>query len=77
MTLDDVDALVFDFDSVLTNNLVNLNQEGIKIVIFSRADGAFDALRKLNKPEYIINREKFCHGNACKKIKDSINTRSV
>lgn len=59
MTLDDVDALVFDFDGVLTNNLVNLNQEGVESVTCSRADGlAFDALRKLNKPAYILSTEK-------------------
>ena len=59
MTLDDIDAFVFDFDGVLTNNLVYLNQEGVESVACSRADGlAFDVLRKLNKPAYILSTEK-------------------
>jgi len=59
MTLDDIDALVFDFDGVLTNNFVYLNQEGMESVVCSRADGlAFDVLRKLNKPAFILSTEK-------------------
>jgi 3-deoxy-D-manno-octulosonate 8-phosphate phosphatase (KDO 8-P phosphatase) len=59
MNLDDIDALVFDFDGVLTNNLVYLNQEGVESVSCSRADGlAFDVLRKLNKPAFILSTEK-------------------
>ena len=59
MILDDIDALVFDFDGVLTNNLVYLNQEGVESVACSRADGlAFDVLRKLNKPAFILSTEK-------------------
>ena len=59
MTLDDIDAFVFDFDGVLTNNLVYLNQEGVESVACSRADGlAFDVLRKLNKPAFILSTEK-------------------
>ena len=59
MILDDIDALVFDFDGVLTNNLVYLNQEGVESVSCSRADGlAFDVLRKLNKPAFILSTEK-------------------
>jgi 3-deoxy-D-manno-octulosonate 8-phosphate phosphatase (KDO 8-P phosphatase) len=59
MTLDDIDALVFDFDGVLTNNIVYLNQEGVESVACSRADGlAFDVLRKLNKPVFILSTEK-------------------
>ncbi len=59
MILDNIDALVFDFDGVLTNNLVYLNQEGVESVACSRADGlAFDVLRKLNKPAFILSTEK-------------------
>ncbi|MDB0021101.1 HAD hydrolase family protein [Candidatus Pseudothioglobus singularis] len=59
MILDDIDALVFDFDGVLTNNLVYLNQEGEESVACSRADGlAFDVLRKLNKPTFILSTEQ-------------------
>jgi YrbI family 3-deoxy-D-manno-octulosonate 8-phosphate phosphatase len=54
-----IDALVFDFDGVLTNNLVHLNSNGIESVVCSRADGlAFDVLRKLEKPTYILSTEK-------------------
>ena len=58
ITLDDFDALLFDFDGVLTNNLVHLSQDGKESVSCSRADGlAFDVLRKLKKPAYIISSE--------------------
>ena len=59
MTLDDIDAFVFDFDGVLTDNLVYLDQNGVECVSCSRADGlAFDVLRKLNKPAFILSTEK-------------------
>jgi 3-deoxy-D-manno-octulosonate 8-phosphate phosphatase (KDO 8-P phosphatase) len=59
MILDDIDAFVFDFDGVLTNNLVIVDQNGKESVSCSRADGlAFDVLRKLNKPAYILSTEK-------------------
>ena len=58
LTLDDIDAFVFDFDGVLTNNLVHLNQDGKEWVSCSRSDGlAFDVLRKLEKPSYILSTE--------------------
>ena len=48
--LGDIDAFVFDFDGVLTNNLLYLDQGGKKSVICNLADGlAFDVLQKLNK----------------------------
>ena len=59
MILDSIDALVVDFDGVLTNNLVYLNQEGVESVACSRADGlAFDVLRKIKKPTFILSTEK-------------------
>ena len=59
MILDNIDALVFDFDGVLTNNLVYLSQTGEESVACSRSDGlAFDVLRKLNKPAFILSTEK-------------------
>jgi len=59
ISLDDFDALVFDFDGVLTNNLVHLDQDGREWVSCSRADGlAFDVLRKLEKPACILSTEK-------------------
>ena len=59
MTLDNIDAFVFDFDGVLTNNFVYMDQNGIESVACSRADGlAFDVLRRLNKPSFILSTEK-------------------
>ena len=59
VSLDDIDALVFDFDGVMTNNLVHFDQDGKEWVSCSRADGlAFDVLRKLGKPAYILSTEK-------------------
>ncbi len=59
ISLDNIDVFIFDFDGVLTNNLVHLDQNGKESVSCSRADGlAFDLLRKLNKPAYILSTEK-------------------
>jgi len=57
--LENLDVLVFDFDGVLTNNLVHLDQNGNEWVSCHRGDGlAFDSLRKLNKPVFILSTEK-------------------
>lgn len=57
--LNDIDALVFDFDGVLTNNQVLVDQNGLEFVFCSRGDGlAFDVLKKLKKPAYILSTEK-------------------
>ncbi len=57
--MNNIDAFVFDFDGVLTNNLVHLNQDGNEWVSCSRADGlAFDVLHELGKPSYILSTEK-------------------
>lgn len=54
-----IDAFIFDFDGVLTDNFVYLDQDGVEQVRCSRADGlAFDVLRKLKKPVYILSTEK-------------------
>ena len=54
-----IELMVFDFDGVLTNNLVHLDQNGTELVSCSKSDGlAFDALRKLKKPVHIISTEK-------------------
>lgn len=54
-----VDAFIFDCDGVLTNNCVYVDEHGKETVRFSRADGlAFNALRKLDKPTYILSSEK-------------------
>jgi len=44
-----VDVIIFDFDGVLTDNSVYLNDSGEEWVKCSRSDGlAFDVLRKLS-----------------------------
>lgn len=59
MIFEDIDAFVFDFDGVLTNNIVWIDENGRESVSCSRADGlAFDVLKKLNKPAYILSTEK-------------------
>tara|TARA_B100000482_G_scaffold116787_1_gene84381 strand:- start:700 stop:1200 length:501 start_codon:yes stop_codon:yes gene_type:complete len=57
--LNQIDAFIFDFDGVLTNNKVFVDTNGNETVLCSRADGlAFDALRVLNKPCFILSTEK-------------------
>ena len=59
LNIDEIEAFIFDFDGVLTNNLVHIDQNGKEWVSCSRADGlAFDVLRKLQKPAYILSTEK-------------------
>ena len=59
INIEDIDVIFFDFDGVLTNNLVHLDNEGNEWVSCSRADGlAFDVLNKINKPTYILSTEK-------------------
>ena len=59
LSIDSIDAFIFDFDGVLTNNHVLISESGNESVNCSRADGlAFDVLNKLNKPTYIISTEK-------------------
>jgi len=59
ISIDKIDAFFFDFDGVLTNNIVHLNQEGKESVSCSRADGlAFDVLHKIKKPAFILSTEK-------------------
>jgi len=61
MILSEIDALIFDFDGVLTNNSVYLSQTGEESVLCSRSDGlAFDVSRKINKPAFILSTEKSC-----------------
>jgi YrbI family 3-deoxy-D-manno-octulosonate 8-phosphate phosphatase len=54
-----ITAIVCDFDGVLTDNFVYLDQAGTESVRCSRADGlAFDALRALGIPVVILSTEK-------------------
>ncbi len=57
--LENLDAIIFDFDGVLTDNRVYIDQNGAELVSCSRSDGlAFDVLRALGKPTYILSAEK-------------------
>lgn len=57
--LDDLSAFVFDFDGVLTDNKVLIDEIGNESVYCNRSDGlAFDVLHKLNKPIFILSTEK-------------------
>jgi 3-deoxy-D-manno-octulosonate 8-phosphate phosphatase (KDO 8-P phosphatase) len=57
--IDEIDAFIFDFDGVLTNNLVHLDKDGNEFVTCSRADGlGFNVLKILKKPTFIISTEK-------------------
>lgn len=59
MNINNLEALIFDFDGVLTDNLVYVNQNGDEIVSCSRSDGlAFDVLHKMGMPVYILSTEK-------------------
>lgn len=59
LTIEEIDLFVFDFDGVLTDNFVYLDQNGLESVRCSRADGlAFDVLQKLKKSVYILSTEK-------------------
>ena len=58
MNINEIDALVFDFDGVLTDNKVLVHEDGSESVLCNRADGlAFDVLRKLKMPTYILSTE--------------------
>ncbi len=57
--LENLDAIIFDFDGVLTDNRVYLDSNGAEFVSCNRGDGlAFDVLRVLDKPTYILSTEK-------------------
>jgi len=59
LSLDQIDALVFDFDGVLTDNTVFLDEDGREWVRCNRSDGlAFNELQKLGVKSYIISSEK-------------------
>jgi len=54
-----LDAIVFDFDGVLTDNRVWTDQDGREMVACSRADGlAFDVLRRLPLKLFILSTEQ-------------------
>ena len=59
INIENIDLIVFDFDGVLTDNKVIIDQNGNENVICSRSDGlGFDVLKKLGKSACIISSEK-------------------
>ncbi len=59
LNINNIEMFIFDFDGVLTNNLVFVDENGKESISCNRADGiAFEALRKLNKTVYILSTEK-------------------
>ena len=55
----DIQTLIFDFDGVLTDNRVYVDQNGKELVQCSRADGlAFDVFKKLDYTLFILSTEK-------------------
>ena len=57
--LEDLDAIVFDFDGVLTDNFVYVGAEGAEFVRCTRADGlAFDVLRRRPVKLFILSTER-------------------
>jgi 3-deoxy-D-manno-octulosonate 8-phosphate phosphatase (KDO 8-P phosphatase) len=59
INLTEIDAIIFDFDGVLTDNKVLLDENGKEWVTCHRGDGlAFDVFRKLKLAVYIVSTEK-------------------
>lgn len=58
ISIDGVDAIIFDFDGVLSDNYVQVDETGKEYVRCSRADGlAFDTFRKLGLKTMILSTE--------------------
>jgi len=56
--INELEAIVFDFDGVLTDNKVYVNENGQETVCCSRADGlAFDVLRQFHLKMFILSTE--------------------
>lgn len=58
ISLDLLEAIIFDFDGVLTDNRVFVDQTGREMVCCNRGDGiAFDVLRKTHVKLFILSTE--------------------
>ncbi|MFC1822584.1 KdsC family phosphatase [Thermodesulfobacteriota bacterium] len=58
LSLKQIDAIIFDFDGVLTDNRVYIDQNGREMVCCHRGDGlAFDVLRKKTIKLFILSTE--------------------
>tara|TARA_B100000427_G_C15510134_1_gene595776 strand:- start:1959 stop:2465 length:507 start_codon:yes stop_codon:yes gene_type:complete len=59
ISIEGLEIIIFDFDGVLTNNKVYLNEKGEEFVSCNRSDGlAFKALNEMNKRVIIVSSEK-------------------
>jgi 3-deoxy-D-manno-octulosonate 8-phosphate phosphatase (KDO 8-P phosphatase) len=59
LDINEIDVIIFDFDGVLTDNSVYLNDSGQEWVKCSRSDGlAFEVFHKLKKSVFILSTEK-------------------
>jgi len=57
--LESIDLIALDFDGVMTNNLVHIDENGVEWVTCNRSDGlAFDMLKVLKKPVIFVSTEK-------------------
>ena len=55
---DDIDLIVYDFDGVMTDNSVIVNEDGIESVIVNRSDGlAVGILKSLCITQLILSKE--------------------
>ena len=58
-TKNSIKSIVLDFDGVLTNNRVYLDENGLESVVCNRSDGlAIESIKKLNINIMIISSEK-------------------
>jgi len=59
INLNKLDAIILDFDGVLTDNRVFVSEDGKEFVSCSRSDGlAFDIINKLKIKTFILSTEK-------------------
>jgi|TARA_B100000315_G_scaffold254945_1_gene297101 YrbI family 3-deoxy-D-manno-octulosonate 8-phosphate phosphatase len=58
MNIQQIEAIVFDFDGVLTDNRVYIDQDGREMVCCNRSDGlSFEALKKTGVKLFILSGE--------------------
>lgn len=54
-----LDLIIYDFDGVMTNNTVILNENGVESVFVNRSDGlAVSLIKKIGIPQIIVSTEK-------------------
>jgi YrbI family 3-deoxy-D-manno-octulosonate 8-phosphate phosphatase len=59
ISINNLDAIIFDFDGVLTDNTVYVFEDGREAVRCNRADGlGFNILREKKVPVFILSTEK-------------------